>query len=217
MISAHKVQFVDALSKKTCLHTIIIIYGSGFWILKVAKNMLQGPCRSFLSDLSTVHHNRIQVSNTMFSLFIGVGNKTRKSFIILNWKVQITSLIDSTTGNVIGYATSEYNDLHHIFPFTKTEACDLICTDLKSCFFISIILLIVLASFALYYVHDPQVVSGYHDERHHIVSCFAELFNSFKQLKKHMWMLRRVTAGNWVAWFTYVFFNTYWMALEVYE
>ncbi|XP_057424932.1 sucrose transport protein SUC2-like [Lotus japonicus] len=109
-----------------------------------------------------------------------------------------------------------YGGLHHNFSFTETEACDQFCANLKSCFFISITLLIVLASFTLYYVPDPPLVSGHRDESRRTIACFAELFNTFKELEKPMWMLMLVTACNLLAWFPYVLYNTDWMGLEVY-
>lgn len=68
----------DDLSKKTRPRAVAF-FVIGFWILDVANNMLQGPCRAFLGDLSTGHHSRIRTSNTIFSFFMGVGNKITKN------------------------------------------------------------------------------------------------------------------------------------------
>ncbi|GLT44419.1 hypothetical protein SLA2020_183210 [Shorea laevis] len=46
-------------------------------------------------------------------------------------------------GNVRGYPAGFYSKFYKIFPFTKTKACDINCANLKSCFVIDIILLLI--------------------------------------------------------------------------
>ncbi|KAG6627772.1 hypothetical protein CIPAW_15G152500 [Carya illinoinensis] len=45
----------------------------GFWILDVANNMTQGPCRALLADLTGKDHRRTRVANAYFSLFMAVA------------------------------------------------------------------------------------------------------------------------------------------------
>ncbi|KAF5749319.1 sucrose transporter 6 [Tripterygium wilfordii] len=80
--------------------------------------MLQGPCRALLADLSGENHKMMRNSNAMFSFFMAVGN-------------------------VLGYAAGSRGELHKMFPFSRTKACDVSCANLKSCFFLDIILLTV--------------------------------------------------------------------------
>ncbi|PSS19688.1 Sucrose transport protein [Actinidia chinensis var. chinensis] len=56
----------------------------GFWLLDVANNVTQGPCRALLADLTGKDHRRNRVANAYFSLFMAVGN-------------------------VLGFATGSYN------------------------------------------------------------------------------------------------------------
>nr|POE81930.1 sucrose transport protein suc4 [Quercus suber] len=44
----------------------------GFWILDVANNMTQGPCRALLADLTGKDHRRTRVANAYFSLFMAI-------------------------------------------------------------------------------------------------------------------------------------------------
>ncbi|KAM3688615.1 hypothetical protein ACJW31_10G164700 [Castanea mollissima] len=47
----------------------------GFWILDVANNMTQGPCRALLADLTGKDHRRTRVANAYFSLFMAVAQE----------------------------------------------------------------------------------------------------------------------------------------------
>ncbi|CAN1235402.1 Sucrose transport protein SUC5 [Linum perenne] len=109
----------------------IAVFVVGFWILDVANNMLQGPCRALLGDMSGTSHRKTRVANAFYSFFMAVGN-------------------------VLGYAAGSYSDLYKVFKFTKTHACDVYCANLKTCFFISITLLLVLTVLALWYVKEKQ-------------------------------------------------------------
>lgn len=117
---------------------------------------------------------------------------------------------------MLGYLAGSYGGLHKIFPFTETKACDVFCANLKSCFFFSITLLLVLSGFALFYVHDPPIGSRREEDDKAPKNVFVELFGAFKELKKPMLMLMLVTSLNWIAWFPYVLYDTDWMGLEVY-
>lgn len=181
----------DDLSKKTRPRAVTF-FVIGFWILDVANNMLQGPCRAFLADLAAGDEKKMRTANGFFSFFMAVGN-------------------------ILGYAAGSYSKLHKIFPFTETEACNVFCANLKSCFFFSILLLIILATFALIYVEDtPKKKPEVKDDDETPVTCFGELFGAFKELKRPMWILMLVTAVNWIAWFPFFLFDTDWMGREVY-
>lgn len=187
----------DDLKKKT-RPKAVVIFVFGFWILDVANNMLQGPCRAFLGDLAAEDHKRMRTGNGLFSFFMAVGN-------------------------VLGYAAGSYRKLFMIVPFTKTQACNEFCANLKTCFFIAIFLLIVLSAFALLYVEDiplplleSQSQTQTQPESLQQVSCSGEILGAFNGLQKPMWMLMLVTAINWVAWFPFFLFDTDWMGHEVY-
>jgi len=179
----------DDITKKTRPRAVGV-FVIGFWILDVANNMLQGPCRAFLADLAAGDQRKTRMANGFFSFFMAVGN-------------------------VLGYAAGSFSALHKIFPFTETKACDVFCANLKSCFFFSILLLLFLSTVALIYVKDKPVPPRAVQEDAQ-PSCFFQLFGALKELKRPMWMLMLVTAINWVGWFPYFLFDTDWMGREVY-
>ncbi|KAK7343807.1 hypothetical protein VNO77_12846 [Canavalia gladiata] len=191
--------FGDSLAKKTRPRAIAI-FVVGFWILDVANNMLQGPCRALLADLAAGDQRKTRTANAFFSFFMAVGN-------------------------VLGYAAGAYNGLHHVFPFTKTKACDVYCANLKSCFFLSIALLLALSTGAMTYVKEKtwaseKNVSAEAEEEgtgsRGGMPCFGQLFGAFRELKRPMWILLLVTCLNWIAWFPFLLFDTDWMGREVY-
>lgn len=184
----------------------IIVFVIGFWILDVANNMLQGPCRALLADLSENNQKKVRTANNFFSFFMAIGN-------------------------VLGFLAGSYSKLHKIFPFTTTKACDLYCANLKSCFFFSILLLITLTVIALSYVHERQWspemgISGNAggdgvEEEEEVgeakpVPFFGEIVTALKSMERPMWVLLLVTCLNWIAWFPFLLFDTDWMGREVY-
>ena len=126
------------------------IFALGFWILDVANNTLQGPCRAFLADLAAGDARKTRTANAFFSFFMAVGN-------------------------ILGYAAGSYTNLHKIFPFTMTEACDIYCANLKSCFFLSIILLLFVTVSSLGYVKDKLDVSSLNECFNYLASMNREV------------------------------------------
>ncbi|KAI9073588.1 hypothetical protein K1719_044435 [Acacia pycnantha] len=178
----------------------IAIFVAGFWILDVANNMLQGPCRALLADLADGDQRKTRTANAFFSFFMAVGN-------------------------VLGYAAGSYSKLHKIFPFAETKACDVYCANLKSCFFLSIALLALVAISALTYVKEKPLekkTGGNQNENDSVgegsgnVPCFGQMLGAFRELKRPMWILLLVTCLNWIAWFPFLLFDTDWMGKEVY-
>ncbi|CAN8272549.1 unnamed protein product [Cochlearia groenlandica] len=172
------------------------IFALGFWILDVANNTLQGPCRAFLADLAEGDAKKTRVANSLFSFFMAVGN-------------------------VLGYAAGSYTNLYKMFPFTVTKACDIYCANLKTCFFLSIALLLIVTLTSLWYVNDKQwtpATININDEsgKTSKVPFFGEIFGAFKVMKRPMWMLLIVTALTWIAWFPFLLYDTDWMGREVY-
>ncbi|CAK7323589.1 unnamed protein product [Dovyalis caffra] len=193
----------DSLTK-TAKPRAIAVFVVGFWILDVANNMLQGPCRAFLADLSGTNQKKTRIANAFYSFFMAVGN-------------------------VLGFAAGSYTHLYQLFPFSRTKACDVYCANLKSCFFISIALLLTLTILALCFVREkpwsPEGSSGDGDEEEEEsaeakksipVPFFGEIFAALKSLQRPMWILLLVTCLNWIAWFPFLLFDTDWMGREVY-
>ncbi|XP_051123461.1 sucrose transport protein SUC2-like [Andrographis paniculata] len=170
----------------------IAVFVCGFWILDVANNMLQGPCRALLADLSAGNDKRMSTANAMFSFFMAVGN-------------------------ILGYAAGSYRRLYKFFPFSETKACDVYCANLKSCFFLSIALLLIVTVVALTFVREiPYIPAPENQGKKGGIRLFRELFGAVKDMPKPMRMLMVVTCLNWIGWFPFLLFDTDWMGKEVY-
>ncbi|TQE11036.1 hypothetical protein C1H46_003296 [Malus baccata] len=63
----------DSLEKATKPRAVSV-FVVGFWILDVANNTLQGPCRALLADISGSDPKRMRTSNALFAFFMAVGN-----------------------------------------------------------------------------------------------------------------------------------------------
>nr|XP_027092334.1 sucrose transport protein SUC8-like [Coffea arabica] len=184
---------------KTSKPRAIAVFIVGFAILDVANNMLQGPCRALLADLSDGNARKTRMSYAGYSFFMAVGN-------------------------VLGYAAGSYSKLYKLFPFTQTKACDIYCANLKGCFIISIALLLTLTILALTFVRekpfsgpDPGSADGTESGKHHAkIPFFGEIFGALKDLPRPMWILLVVTCLNWIGWFPFFLFDTDWMGREVY-
>ncbi|XP_047342261.1 sucrose transport protein SUC8-like [Impatiens glandulifera] len=191
----------DLLEKGKIKPRAIAVFIVGFWILDVANNTLQGPCRAFLADLSGGSASKMRIANSLFSFFMAVGN-------------------------VLGYAAGSYDKLYKLFPFTATVACDHYCSNLKSCFFLSIILLGIVTVLALSLVGEQQFIPAepalnkagdvVGKEGKCTVPFFGQLLGALKDLPRPMWILMLVTSLNWIAWFPFLLYDTDWMGKEVY-
>ncbi|OIV96625.1 hypothetical protein TanjilG_28482 [Lupinus angustifolius] len=171
----------------------------GFWILDVANNVTQGPCRALLGDLTGKDHRRTRVANAYFSLFMAIGN-------------------------ILGYATGAYSGWYKVFPFTLTPACNISCANLKSAFFLDIIFIVVTTYISIMSAHEvPLSSSGATHageaagESGSTEEAFMwELFGTFRYFSASVWTILSVTALTWVGWFPFLLFDTDWMGREIY-
>jgi solute carrier family 45 protein 1/2/4 len=218
----------------------IVVFVAGFWLLDLANNTLQGPCRALLADFTGKDQRRTRRANAFFSLFMAIGN-------------------------VLGFATGAYDSWYKIFWFTRTEACDIGCANLKSAFLLGVLLLVLttilsvtaasevpwnpITKSAKYRVTtsttplmpdkpaDPEApktagsASGGgdgqlaaaeeedsdEDEEEEGEALFWELFGALRDLPRPMWCILAVTALTWLAWFPFLLFDTDWMGREVYR
>ncbi|XP_051130880.1 sucrose transport protein SUC4 [Andrographis paniculata] len=178
----------------------IVAFVFGFWILDVANNMTQGPCRALLADLTEKDHRRTRVANAYFSLFMAVGN-------------------------ILGYATGSYSNWFKIFPFTLTQACAVNCANLKSAFIIDTIFIIATTFISLSAANELPLtshsISSHSGEETSRSSSeheafMWELFGTFKYLPGVVWVILLVTALTWIGWFPFLLFDTDWMGREIY-
>ncbi|KAK4489977.1 hypothetical protein RD792_000631 [Penstemon davidsonii] len=178
----------------------IVVFVIGFWLLDLANNMTQGPCRALLADLTGKDHRRNRVANAYFSLFMAVGN-------------------------VLGYATGSYNKWYKILPFTFTSACKVSCANLKAAFIIDIFFIIVTTYISLSAANEQPLTSSHispHlgeemsvDSPEHEAFLW-ELFGTFRYLPNTVWVILLVTSLNWIGWFPFLLFDTDWMGREIY-
>ncbi|KAI6689643.1 hypothetical protein NL676_026471 [Syzygium grande] len=172
----------------------VAIFVVGFWILDVANNMLQGPCRALLADLSAHNHKRMRVANAFFSFFMAVGN-------------------------VLGYAAGSLPNIHKFLPFTATVACDVSCANLKTSFLIHIVFISTVTITAIFLVKEtvhPAQKELADSEPQPSTPFRKEVTTAFQNMSRPMWLLYLVTALNWIAWFPFLLYDTDWMGREVY-
>ncbi|XP_021284968.1 sucrose transport protein SUC4 [Herrania umbratica] len=179
----------------------IAVFVFGFWILDVANNMTQGPCRALLADLTGKDHRRTRVANAYFSLFMAVGN-------------------------VLGFATGSYSGWFKILAFTMTAACDVDCANLKSAFFLDIIFIAITTYVSISAAKEVPLGSfdrstPFHEEgpeqSGQAEEAFLwELFGTFRYFTGPIWIILSVTALNWIGWFPFLLFDTDWMGREIY-
>lgn len=187
--------------KKPASVTIFVL---GFWLLDIGNNTLQGPCRAFLADISGNDEAMLRISNAIFAFFMAIGN-------------------------LIGYGLGSYSNLYKFFPFTKTEACDEHCANLKACFLFSVFILTTITTFAVTSVGEKPlmaptgrenvaivIIGDGDDERVVATGFFEQIVLALKSLSKPMWILLFLTSLNWVGWFPFLLYDTDWMGKEVY-
>ncbi|XP_065847988.1 sucrose transport protein SUC4 [Euphorbia lathyris] len=173
----------------------------GFWILDVANNTTQGPCRALLADLTGKDHRRTRVANAYFSLFMAVGN-------------------------VLGFATGAFSYWFKVFPFTVTPACNIDCANLKSAFYLDIVFMVITAFLSITAAQEqplglsnrsPLIADEASGQTGHAEEAFLwELFGTFKYFTWPVWTILLVTALNWIGWFPFLLFDTDWMGREIY-
>ncbi|KAK2660029.1 hypothetical protein Ddye_006562 [Dipteronia dyeriana] len=179
----------------------IVVFVIGFWILDVANNMTQGPCRALLADLTGKDHRRTRVANAYFSLFMAVGN-------------------------VLGYATGSYSGWFKVFPFTVTPACNVDCANLKSAFFLDVACIAITTCVSILAAQELPLGSSDRfttsveegpDQSSSTEEAFLwELFGTFRYFSGTIWIILIVTALTWIGWFPFLLFDTDWMGREIY-
>ncbi|KAL2893650.1 Sucrose transport protein SUC2 [Bienertia sinuspersici] len=165
----------------------VAFFVSGFWILDIANNMVQDPARAFMADLAKHNHRKMRIANAFFSFFMAIGN-------------------------ILGYAAGSYDHLYKFLPFTLSHGCDIYCANLKTCFLIDIMFLVILVTCALFTVSEPPFEKSSDHEDPFLVQVKSTISN----LGRPMWLLFLVTAMNWIAWFPFLLFNTDWVGNEIY-
>ncbi|KAM7266396.1 hypothetical protein ACFE04_004293 [Oxalis oulophora] len=175
------------------------VFVFGFWILDVANNMTQGPCRALLADLTGKDHRRTRVANAYFSLFMAIGN-------------------------VLGFATGSYSGWYKVFSFTLTTGCNADCANLKSAFLIDIAFIAITTYITITSAHEVPLDSlsetsledGTGQTNPTEEAFLWELFGTFKYFSGAIWTILLVIALTWIGWFPFLLFDTDWMGREIY-
>ncbi|KZV33072.1 hypothetical protein F511_03338 [Dorcoceras hygrometricum] len=179
-------------------HRAIVVFVLGFWLLDISNNTIQCPCRALLADISGDNDAMVTFGNALFAFFMAVGN-------------------------IIGFSAGAYKDIYQLLPFTKTEACNLYCADLKTCFLFSIIFMALIITLVVVFVKeeriDPQDLQYIQDSscsEENPPSLLIQIVLAARSQSRPMWMLYTVTALNWIGCFPFLLYDTDWMGKEVY-
>ncbi|KAI8002969.1 Sucrose transport protein SUC2 [Camellia lanceoleosa] len=181
----------DSLDAGAAKPRAITIFVVGFWILDVGNNLLMDPCRAFLADLSDGNQRKTRKASAFFAFFTAVGQ-------------------------VLGYAAGSYSKLHRLLPFTSTQACNVYCANLKTCFLISITLLLILTIIALSTVSEDPISRFSEEKKDKAVPFWGELLSALKEFPRSMWFLLLAMSLNSTAWFGFKMYDTDWVGREVY-
>ncbi|KAK4413284.1 Sucrose transport protein SUC2 [Sesamum alatum] len=179
-------------------HGAITVFVLGFWFLDISNNMIQGPCRALLADLSCQNAALVTIGNAMFAFFMAVGS-------------------------ILGYAAGAYGEIHRLLPFTSTEACDLNCANIKTCFLISVVLTTSIVTMVVVFVKeerlDPSCLLYWQENQgaeEKPPSFLMQIVLAAKSTSRPIWILYVVTALNWIGIFPFTLYDTDWVGKEIY-
>ncbi|CAN1163171.1 Sucrose transport protein SUC2 [Linum perenne] len=176
----------DSLEKGRPRVRAIVVFVIGFWVLDVSNNMLQGPCRALLADLSGDNQRLTRFSNSLFSFFMGAGN-------------------------ILGYLAGAQDGLYKIFKFSHHPLATF--SARISTIALAYVREQRWSPEANEGRLESGDVS---ETEKNDVGGLTSFLRALKNLDKPTWMLLLVTCLNWFAWFPWVLYNTDWMGREVY-
>lgn len=179
----------------------VAVFVIGFWLLDVANNMTQGPCRALLADLTGKDQRRTRVANAYFSLFMALGN-------------------------VLGFATGAFSGWFKVLPFTLTSSCNVNCANLKAAFLIDVAFIAITTYISISAAKEvplnatsrsPDINGEMLEQSSDAQESFLwELFGTFRYLSGTVWIILLVTGLTWIGWFPFLLFDTDWMGREIY-
>ncbi|KAL9313504.1 hypothetical protein ACSQ67_018956 [Phaseolus vulgaris] len=216
------------------------VFVFGFWILDVANNVTQGPCRALLGDLTVMkgdrplgggHWNAVGICwespavashwKMLLEVFdAGEEAKDHRRTRVANAYFSLFMAI----GNILGYAAGSYSSWYRVFAFTMTPACNISCANLKSAFFLDIGFIAVTTYISILAAHEvplsssgAQPVEEAAGESGAAGEAFLwELFGTFRYFSTPVWTILSTTALTWIGWFPFLLFDTDWMGREIY-
>ncbi|KAH0433329.1 hypothetical protein IEQ34_027056 [Dendrobium chrysotoxum] len=167
-----------------------IIYVVGFWVLDFANNVVQGPTRAMMADLSGKHG--CNAGNIIYAFWMAFGN-------------------------VLGYLSGAIGGWYKWFPFLMTNACCEACANLKGAFLVAVVFLSLCLTVSLICAKEvslSELDPVYAWEEY---SGFLSLLKAFKRLPVGMLSVLLVTSLTWMAWFPFLLYDTDWMGREIYR
>ncbi|KAF3446529.1 hypothetical protein FNV43_RR11709 [Rhamnella rubrinervis] len=201
----------------------IAVFVFGFWILDVANNMTQGPCRALLADLTGKEalifkidfekaYNCTEVYiPSKAEAFGGPCEGSYPSCVSLAKERIIEELrvanayfsLFMAVGNVLGYATDH--------------------TVAGSRFFH---LLLPPHAMSIVQISTQELPLGSSDsaapfteetgQSSHAQEAFLwELFGTFRYFPRPVWIILVVTALTWIGWFPFILYDTDWMGRDL--
>ncbi|GAQ79141.1 sucrose transporter [Klebsormidium nitens] len=110
-----------------------LVFVIGFWMLDLANNTLQGPCRALVADLAS--ESQRNAGNAFFSMWMAVGN-------------------------VLGYSTGASGMASRLLPraIIFSPACSGPCANLKSAFLLALLFLLVCSTITMLSAPEQQLV-----------------------------------------------------------
>lgn len=166
------------------------IYMLGFWVLDFANNVVQGPARAMMADLSGKHG--CNTGNLIYAFWMALGN-------------------------VLGYSSGAIGSWHKWFSFLMTNSCCKDCANLKGAFLIAVVILSLCLTVTLICAKEIPLSELDPMDTWQENSGFFSVLKAFKRLPAGMPSVLLVTSLTWLAWFPFLLYDTDWMGREIYH
>ncbi|KAL8486013.1 hypothetical protein ACS0TY_028065 [Phlomoides rotata] len=191
-------QLGDSLEYGVMRYRAASVFILGFWLLDIANNMIQSPCRALLADISYGDDAMVTIGNALFACFMAVGN-------------------------FIGYAAGSFEYIYLIFPFVLTLPCDENCANIKTCFILSMMLTSFIVALVVVFISeerlDPECLEDLqcdYPAKEKPPPFLMQIVIAARGTSKPIRTLYVATALNWIDFFPFLLFDTDWMGKEVF-
>ncbi|XP_051123983.1 sucrose transport protein SUC2-like [Andrographis paniculata] len=170
----------------------------GFWLLDISNNMIQGPCRALLADLSEDSGEMMTIGNALYAFFMAVGNTA-------------------------GYAVGSLEQLH-LMPGAVTPSCNHMCANLKVCILMSGIFTAFTVTVVALCIKEVPLEASYPDFCHQDSlnsigkppSVLMQIVIAARGTSNAVRTLYTITALSWIGIFPFMLYSTDWMGKEVF-
>ncbi|PKA50730.1 Sucrose transport protein SUT1 [Apostasia shenzhenica] len=166
-----------------------IIFVVGFCILDISNNVVQGPARAMMADLSGKHGCR--AGNIIYAFWMAAGN-------------------------ILGYSSGASANWHKWLPVLVTNSCCEACANLKGAFLVAVVFLVFCLMVTLICAKEVPL-SELYEEVSYGNSGLLSIIKAFKELPAGMPQVFVLTSLSWLAWFPFLLYNTDWVGREIYH